>query len=313
MSECPRAAVVLLNYNGCRDTLHCLASLKSLAYQNHELVVVDNGSTDGLEDMVREVYPNITVLQTGTNLGFAGGNNVGIRYALDRGADYVWVLNNDTIVDSGALGAMVETAERDPRLGAVGSVIFHLNEPERVQAWGGGRVDLRWGISRYSKGSDPADSPHYITGASLLIKKEALREVGLLDEDFFMYWEDADFGFRLRKAGWSLATASDSHVWHKEFASTEGSSATMDTYWNASAIRFFRKHASVFLVPVIIGTGGRILKRVARTDWERVCAVLRGVLNGASRSLSRGDRQRVEVHCRAADAGDEQGVKEMRG
>ena len=273
----PRVYIVVLNWNGWRDTLTCLASLGRLTYPSYQVVVVDNGSTDESVHRIRDAYPHVVLLETGRNLGFSGGNNVGIRYALERGADYLWLLNNDTKADPHALTAMVEVAERDPKIGAVGSVLYYMDQPERVQAWGGGRVNMWWGVARHFTTPVPAERIHYITGASLLIRREGLEEVGLLDEEFFMYWEDADLGFRLRKAGWKLAVASNARVWHKETASLGKKSPILDEYFNASAVRFFRRHAPLPALPLLAGVGGRLLKRVLGRDWERVRAVWRGV------------------------------------
>jgi len=273
----PLVYVIVLNWNGWRDTLKCLLSLETLDYPNYRVVVVDNGSTDDSADRIKKAHPDVELIGTSKNLGFAGGNNVGIRYALERGADYVWLLNNDTKVDSHALTAMVEVAERDLEIGAVGSVLYYMDEPERVQAWGGGWVSLWWGISRHFAAPVPAERVHYITGASLLIRRKVLEEVGLLDEGFFMYWEDTDFGFRLRKAGWKLAVASDARVWHKESASLGRQSPVLDKYFNASAVRFFRRHAPFPMMPILVGPGGRFLKRVVRREWGQAGAVLRGI------------------------------------
>ncbi len=134
----PRVCIVTLNWRGIEDTLGCLESLRQLAYPNFQVVVVDNGSGDDSVVRIADRYPEVDLVETGANLGFAGGCNVGIRRALERGADYLWLLNSDTWVDADALTAMVELAERDPALGAVGSVICDQAVPERVLAWGGG-------------------------------------------------------------------------------------------------------------------------------------------------------------------------------
>jgi len=278
--------VIVLNYNGWRDTVECLRSLEEMDYPNYRTVVVDNGSADDSVARIRERFPAIPLIETGKNLGEPGGNNVGIRHALEEGAEYVWVLNNDTVVDPDALGAMVRVAEADPAVGAVGSVLYYMSEPERVQAWGGGRVLMWWGTARYLKGPAPKESLHYITGGCLLLRSRVLREVGLLDERFFLYWGDTELGFRLRKAGWSLAVAEDSRIWHKEFSGTawkefaKGKSALTDRYWNASAVSFFREYAPIAPVPIVVGVGGRILKRLARLDWKSAMSVARGALGG---------------------------------
>lgn len=271
----PLVCVILLNWNGWQDTLACLASLERLEYPNHRLLVVDNCSTDDSVTRIRAAYPDLSLIQIDKNLGFAGGNNVGIRHALAQGAEYIWLLNNDTVVESRALGAMVKAAEEDARIGAVGSVLYEMQRPGEVQAWGGGKVSTWWGISRYHKGRVSKKYLHYITGASIMIKSSALREVGLLDERFFMYWEDVDFGVRLRKAGWKLVVAADSHVQHREFASSGGTSVLTDVYFNSSAVPFFEKHARVPIMPIVVGAGGRTLKRLLRKDLDRAAVVVR--------------------------------------
>ncbi|WP_276957944.1 glycosyltransferase family 2 protein [Allomeiothermus silvanus] len=273
----PIAYIIVLNWNGWRDTLACLAALEALNYPNYEVVVVDNGSTDGSAEEIRKAKPQVNLLETRQNLGFAGGNNIGIRYALEQGAEYIWLLNNDTVVDPDALTAMVELAEKDCRIGVVGSVLYYMEQPTKVQAWGGGRVNLLTGRSRHLLA--PGE-PHYITGASMLLRREALEQVGLLDEGFFMYWEDADLSFRLRQKGWMVAVAPESKVLHKESASAKKGSPRQDILYNASAVRFFRRHAQLPSLPITLGIGGRMLKRLLLGDWERVRSVWLGYRRG---------------------------------
>jgi GT2 family glycosyltransferase len=274
------ACVIVLNWNGWQDTVKCIESLKSLTYPNYEIVVLDNASTNDSVARIREAHPDVILIETGANLGFAGGNNVGIRYALDRGADYIWLLNNDTVVDSNALTALVENAEADSKVGVVGSVIYYMHEPTRIQAWGGGRVDLWLGISRHFDRPVSNEKIDYITGASFLVRTEVFRQIGLLDDCFFMYWEDADFCLRARRVGWKISVASMSKIFHKESASVGKSSLRLDVYFNASAVVFFRRHAPIPLFPILIGVGARILKRIFKGDWKRVKAVLQGMSNG---------------------------------
>lgn len=267
--------IILLNWNGWQDTLKCMASLDRLEYPNYQVLVVDNRSTDDSVARIRSAHPDVPIIQTEENLGFSGGNNVGVRRALEQGAEYIWLLNNDTIVDSRSLTAMVELAEEDPTIGAVGSVLYHMDEPKEVQNWGGGMVNTRWGLTRYYKSRIREELLHFITGASLLIRREVLDDIGLLDETFFMYWEDADFGLRLRKANWRLAVAEDSHVCHKPFGIAGKNSILTTTYFSSSAVLFFKKHASIPLVPIFVGTGGRAMKRLLRRDLNGLKAVLR--------------------------------------
>jgi GT2 family glycosyltransferase len=265
--------IVVLNWNRWPDTAACLASLQRLHYEHYKVVVVDNGSTNDSTARLRNDYPWITLIETGRNLGFAGGCNAGIRRALSDGADFVWLLNNDTTADSEALRFMVEAANRDPRIAAVGSAIYDMHEPRELQAWGGGHINFLLGRSRHFLNPVSDREIDYITGASLLLRRSALQSVGLLDEGFFFSWEDADLGMRLRRAKWKLAVAGESKIWHKETASLSGKDAVLDAYFNQAANRFFRKHALVPQIPVYVGVALRVAKRLMAGDWERARAV----------------------------------------
>ncbi len=253
-------SIVLLNWNRWPDTNACIDSLKRLNYGNFDIIVVDNDSSDDSLQCIAESHPDICLLRSKSNVGFARGCNIGIRHALKAGSDYVWLLNNDTTVEPGALTAMVNLAESDNRLGAVGSILFHMDRPEQIQAWGGGTINLWTGRSRHRWRAGKVD---YLTGASMLLRKKILESVGLLDEQFFMYWEDSDLCFRIRAAGWHLGVATDSHLYHKESASSGKGSRRQTRYFNTSAIRFYRKHAALPFIPMTIGVYLSRLKRLA--------------------------------------------------
>lgn len=281
MTAVPTVYIILLNWHGWRDTIACLDSLAMLDYPNHRVLVVDNGSTDDSVARIRAAQPEVPIIETGRNLGFSGGCNVGIRRVMDEGADYVWLLNNDTMIDSQALTAMVAVAEADPGVGAVGSVLYYLDNPKEIQAWGGGRVCFWSGRARHHLAPVSSARLHYLTAASVLLRRRALEEVGLLDEKtFFMYWEDTDFSFHLRKAGWSLAVADQSMVLHREHAATGKGSPLLDYYFSESAARFFRRYAPIAAWPISIGTLGRLGKRVLRGDLLGFVATLRGTYAG---------------------------------
>lgn len=269
-----RVAVVVLNWNGWRDTLACIASLQKLSYVNFELIVVDNGSTDGSQSHIEAQIPGIKVLQTGANLGFGGGCNVGIRQALEQGADYVWLINSDATVDANALTEMVHLADSLPLVGAVGSVLYEADKPEQVQMWGGGKVNLWGGLSRHQISPTQLD---FVSGASLLLRRDALLEAGLFDDQtFFMYWEDSDLGFRLRQAGWQLAVAEKSRVWHKLSASLGKGSCQLDLYFTRSGVRFLRRYSPASRVSILMMVGRMVLKRVLRAEFGRARSVLSG-------------------------------------
>lgn len=273
----PLVYVLLLNWNSWEYTSECLASLKDLEYGNCKVLVIDNGSADGSAQRIREHFAETEVLELGANLGFARGNNAGIRLALQRGANYVWLLNNDTTVDPAALRAMVERVEKDPKVGAVGSAVYSMSNPERLQAWGGGYVNFWLGRSRHFLTPVADEKLDFITAASLLLKQDVLESIGLLDEGFFLYWEDSDYCFRMRRAGWRLAVAADSKVWHKESATVGRRTARLDINFNRSAVRFFERNSPFPLVSIWVGVALRIAKRALMADFARVRAVWAGV------------------------------------
>ena len=281
----PTVYIILLNWQGWQDTIACLDSLKSLEYTNYRVLVVDNGSADDSVARIRAAHPGVLILETGHNLGFSGGCNVGIRRALEEGADYVWLLNNDTTVDPQALTTMVAVAVADPGVGAVGSVLYYLDSPKDIQAWGGGRVCFWSGRAHHHLTPVTSSWLHYLTAASILLYRRALEDVGLLDEKtFFMYWEDTDFSFRLRKAGWRLAVADQSIVLHREHAATGKGCPLLDYYFNESAVRFFRRYAPIPAWPISVGVLGRLTKRVLRRNSRGAAATLRGAYAGLRKS-----------------------------
>jgi GT2 family glycosyltransferase len=151
-----------------------------------------------------------------------------------------------------------------------------MDEPDRLQVWGGGVVNFWLGRSRHFLESVPDSKIEFITGASLLLRCSAVETLGLLDERFFMYWEDADYCFRLRRAGWRVAVAGNSRVWHKEQGSVGKNSALLDTYFNRSARRFFARHSPIPFLSIWSGVALRLGKRVVIGDWERARAVWAG-------------------------------------
>ena len=271
----PRVAIVVLNWNGWQDTVRCVASLLALDYANFWIVLVDNGSTDGSVQEFQRALPDVELLQTGVNLGFGGGCNVGMRHALAGGAEYIWLINSDAVVDPGALSAMVRLAQENLVLGAVGSVLFDVDAEARVQLWGGGRVGLWLGRSVHSRSPDV--KLDFVSGASLLLRRSALEQVGLFDESrFFMYWEDTDLGFRLRNAGWALGVAADSRIWHKQSASLGFGNPLLDEYATRSCVRFLRLHAPIPFVSIGLMLLRMVLKRLLIGRLDRLQAVLRG-------------------------------------
>ena len=239
--------------------------------------MVDNASTDESLVRIRSSYPNTKLVESGGNLGFATGNNVGIRQAIEAGFDYVWLLNNDTVPAPDSLQELINKAESDKHLGAVGSVLYYADRPEVVQAWGGGRVWTSFGYVKHALKAKPADWFDYLTAASMLVRTEALQDTGLLDEGFFLYWEDTEFGFRLRRNGWKLGVASRSRILHKENGSTAGAGNSRARYFTTSGIRFLAAAAEHPWLSILLFVLLRTTKSLLTGDWGKFVQIVQGV------------------------------------
>lgn len=236
----PWVYILLLNWNGWKDTIECVESCQKLTYPNFRIIIIDNGSTDGSEAILRERFPDVELIQAGSNLGFAGGNNIGIRHALERGVAYVWLLNNDTVVDTEALSALVQVAENDDRVGMVGSKIVYYDNPQLI--WYAGAIldsahpyhPAHRGLREQDQGQyDVAEETGYVTGCSLMARRQLIENIGLLDDGLFLYFEDVDWSARARQAGWLLNYSPASVVRHKESISAGGAASPTVVYYTA--------------------------------------------------------------------------------
>jgi GT2 family glycosyltransferase len=220
MRSDPLIACLILNTNRRQDTLECLASLLASTYLKLLVLVLDCQSTDGSVEAIRSAFPDVRVVELDRNLGYAGNNNVGIRLAVDEGADWVFVLNEDTVLAPDCLERLVEAGEREPDVGIVGPLVFHHDEPGVIQSAGGGLS--RW-WQGYHFGQNEPDSGQFtdpypvrwISGCAILVRREVVQAVGPIDERFFIYWEETEWCVRAGQAGWRILAVPAARIWHK--------------------------------------------------------------------------------------------------
>jgi GT2 family glycosyltransferase len=233
--------IVLLNYNGAGDTVDCIESLKKVTYPNMQVVVVDNASTDESAVIlsIREEQDGFILLRSNENNGFSAGNNIGIRYALENGADYVLLLNNDTVVEPDFLSVAVEASEHDDSVGLTIGKILYYKEPDLIW-YGGGELKQPYNYSIHLGFRENQSKPEfnqqryvtYATGCYFLLKRAAIEIVGLMDEDYFLYCEDTDYSIRMIRSGLKMLYCPQSVIYHKVSAST-GKGSAFSTYYIA--------------------------------------------------------------------------------
>jgi GT2 family glycosyltransferase len=215
-----RVVPILLNTNRRDDTLACLASLRKNTYRNVAVLVLDNSSRDGSEEAIRSEYPEVQIIRLEQNRGYAGNNNVGIRAALEKGADWVFILNEDTILAPDCLARLVEAGDNDPRIGIVGPMVYHHDEPEVIQS-AGGKLGRHWEslhIGQNEPESGRFTVPHevdWISGCAIMVRRAVIEQAGMIDERYFYYWEETEWCIRAARKGWRVVHVPLAKLWHK--------------------------------------------------------------------------------------------------
>lgn len=285
-------SIVIVNWNGINDTCIALDSIHKLRTQKLHIdtYVVDNGSTNDSVVILKRNYPWVHLIEAGKNLGFTGGNNVGIRAALDNGADFVWLLNNDTYVDPDA--ACLVDAFHDPNVGVAGSKIYFakgheyhkaryaMSERGKVLWYAGGVID--WsnmyashrGVDEVDHGQyDRHDVTEFVTGCSMMIKRSVFEHIGMLDDAYYLYLEDVDFSLRAKNAGFKLMYYPKSIIWHVNAGSSGGPGNPIHEYYQTrnrllAGIRYAPIRTKVALIKESLRFlfFGSVIKRKAVLD-----------------------------------------------
>lgn len=253
----PLVYVVTVNWNRADDTLECLASLSNSTYDNMKILVVDNGSTDGSTELISRDFPFVEQIHNTKNMGFARGYNTGMQHAMDSGAEYIFIINNDATVAPGTISNLIKHST--PKNGILAPLINYSKYPNMI--WSSGGLTSSWTLEKHDPLYEKIDSGDwekvlirdFVTGCAMLFPINTLTQIGYFDEKFHMYYEDMDLCLRVREAGLGILVVPTAKVWHKVARSSGGPDTPNERYWMArSSVRFFRKHAKPHQKPVIV-------------------------------------------------------------
>jgi GT2 family glycosyltransferase len=246
----PLVVAIVVNWNGEAVLEPCLRTLTASNYPNLRVLVVDNASTDDSVALVRKSFPNVDVLEMPDNEGYAGGVNAGLERARGEGAEYALLLNNDIELDEEAVRELVRAALGSDRAAFVGPMIYYADRPDVIWSAGGAvsmwtgdirHIGLREKDERQYPGVRSVD---YVTGCAVLASMKVVREIGVMDDGYYMYNEDTDWCVRARAAGFDVLVAAESKIWHKVSMSSGGGLTSFKVYHRLrSTLRFFRLHA----------------------------------------------------------------------
>jgi len=294
LEKSPKVLVIILNWNGTEDTLRCLESLRRVEYDNFEVLVIDNDSVPGSADPIKREFPEVTLIRNEQNLGYSGGNNVGLRYARDTDSEYVLILNNDTTVDPQFLNELVKVAETDPRIAVLGGKVIQLEKPDKLWAVYGAvnfcqQLVKVWGhnkpISQFSSRKDV----DFVVGCGMMLSMDAFVDVGEFDERFFAYHDEVDWCKRARDMRYRVVYVPDALMWHKGCASTGG----FQDYYNPAlrylparnSVLYVKKHARPhewlkFVVNQVVSLPIGFLRKAPTGNFRGYLYRLRGVCAG---------------------------------
>jgi len=282
-------AIIVLNWRKPAETLICLESLAGINYPHRQVIVVDNGSGDDSVSLIRQGFPDAVVLETNANLGYAGGNNVGIHYALAHDADAVLILNNDITVDPNFLEPLLDAALSGPEPAVVTSAVCEMARQDVVWALGadinwhsGSAIRLHCGeLYAAWRGAQPYQVG-YAAGSVMLAPRRVWEVAGLIDETYFLYFEDADWCIQAQRAGFKVLAVPNSVVWHEVDAQQNRGSPTVTYYMTRNALRFISRNLPIHqrIIPmlrVILQAHWFMLGDLKNGQMARAMARLQGI------------------------------------
>ena len=243
----PYVGVIIVNYNRKNDLEKCIMSVINSDYSNFEILIVDNGSTDGSLPYVRERFPNLQIISNTLNLGFTGGNNQGMEYFLEKQAEFIFLLNNDAVVNKDAIGELVMQAKLHPTAGVFGGKILNIENPSYLVDAGGG---VKNGWKAYLRGEGERDANQYDTiekmdfvmGCAMLIRTNMIRDIGFFDEDYFVYHEEIDLCYRAKINGYETLYIPKAVIFHPDTRKRDELSVSVTYYITRNTLLFTWKH-----------------------------------------------------------------------
>ena len=287
----PLVYVVVLNWNSRDDAIECVGSLMNLDYPKYELLVVDNDSSDGSVESLKASFPDLEIIINKTNLGACEGRNVGIRYALEKGADYVALLDNDTVVDQNLLTELVKAGEAEPQAGMLVPKVYDYWDKQKIHSAGSracrfppGRIKIIGLGKQDSAIYGQQRKIDYATGCALLVKKEVFRQIGLFDPAFFYGLEEYDFSKRVREGGYEIIYVPDGHVWHK-VASVREYPVLKWRHLGRATVYFYRKHISKPYFGLPIYVLWIVTRETMLGNLNAVTPFLMGIWDGLSKPV----------------------------
>jgi len=285
----PLVYVVVLNWNRKDDTIECIDSLTGMSYPNFRTVAVDNGSSDGSVEALKARFPTLELIENDENLGYAAGNNVGIRFALQQGADYFLILNNDTVVDQHLLTRLIEGGEANPQAGMFAPKIYSYWDRSKIASAGSrkrwfppGRVSIIGLGKKDSIAYDREREIEYASGCAVLVKRKVIEDVGMFDPTYFVYWEDYDFCKRVRERGYKILYVPTAKMWHKVSASTQEDSCTKWYNIGRSTVHFYRKNVGVWYLALPIYVLWVTMRETLFGNWGALKPYAVGILESFS-------------------------------
>ena len=252
----PLVISVVLNFNRREDTLECLTSLEENSYKNHKIILLDNELSDGSVEAVKAKFTNVFIIQLEENLGYAGNNNVGIQEAIRQGADWVFVLNEDTVLDKECISQLVSVGESDPSIGIIGPLVYHHNEPEIIQT-AGGRMDRYY--RGWHQGEDELDRGQYqepypvewISGCGIMVRRSVIDQIGLIDARFFYYVEEFEWCIRAQENKWKIILVPAAKIWHKGVQKNHQPKPSVTYYATRNQLLVLSKHRAPLIAWII--------------------------------------------------------------